>query len=184
MLGSGGASPGETSPPTGEAALKIPLPRAQSELQERITAGRELAQTKVTSIDGTPGPGSGSPPLPANPALPDLNALHHYVRDWRKVNQAWLNTNLGSEAAQEYEEAALRCEAVASRQPTTGHHASYLCLLRRHITREIATLQIDPQPPPALEHRRERRKPRHQASPGNPRSQRPGLVRPPPTPAR
>lgn len=90
---SGGRSPGETSPPAGKAVLKIPLPQAQTELQERSTAGRELARTKVTSLEHPPGPGFGSPSSPAIPALPDLAALCHYVSHWRTANLAWLRSS-------------------------------------------------------------------------------------------
>ncbi len=135
-----GRSP-RNSPLSPEGAkLKIPLARAQSELQERIDTGRELASTPVPSLEGDPRTGQlvwGSPGLgsPAQPAYPELDELRHRIRQWTDYNQTWLNMNLGGEAASEYD--------AASSHVSFGEDDPQVRLryLREDITSEISKLE-------------------------------------------
>ncbi len=136
--GQGSRSP---SPPPEEAILKIPLPRAKSDLEERITIGRELAQTAVPSLEGSPRTVQMffEPPFSrrtAEPAYPELDALRNQVGQWRDYNQTWLDSNLGGEAAQEYRAASQHWGSAMADDPVTR-----LRYLREDVAKEISKLE-------------------------------------------
>lgn len=93
-------------------AVKIPQSQAESELKDRIEAGRELAATQIPGLDaGAPTStalrGSLNAPYGfGSNRIPELDALKRRVRQWRDYNQTWLDRNLGGEAADEYKRAS------------------------------------------------------------------------------
>ena len=125
-------------PPPEKTVLKIPLERAQTQLQERITAGRELADTRLPDIEGDPATGRliyGSRLRTTRPTYPELDDLRHRVSQWTDYNQTWLNNNLGGEAAEEYKSASNQWLPVAD------DPMSRLRFLREDIAREISKLE-------------------------------------------
>lgn len=132
-----GQNPRDPSPPPERSVLKIPLPRAQSELQDRIDAGRELANTPVPSLDTDPRQAAAQISWGAATAQnhPDLAALRHRVSQWTDYNQTWIGRNLGGEAAEEYKSASLHFGG-GSDDPLVR-----LRYLREDITSEISKLE-------------------------------------------
>ncbi len=114
--------------------LKLPLSEAQSELRNRIDAGRELANTRIASIEGV----VGLPPGPdlVGHAWQELRELRSRVSQWRDYNRTWLRMNLGGEAAEEYEQASTHPYFGASDSPATD-----LRFLHEDIESEISKLQ-------------------------------------------
>ncbi len=114
--------------------LKLPLPEAQSELKNRTDAGRELANTPITSIEGVVGLPPG--PSQADHARQELRELRSSVGQWRDYNRTWLSMNLGGEAADEYEHASTHPYFGAADNPVTD-----LRFLREDIESEISKLE-------------------------------------------
>lgn len=131
-----GQGPRNPGPPSDKAILRISLQRANSELDERIDAGCELARTPVPSLEGPPILGSRAFGRTAYPTFPELEALRHQVSQWRDYNQTWLDRNLGGEAAREYEAASQHWGSAMADDPVTR-----LRYLREDVATEISKLE-------------------------------------------
>lgn len=109
---------GQPPPPPGESVLRLPKADAESILRERISLGRKIA-------------------LDAKLYAENLDRLKGLVNDWRDYNRAWLDKNLGGEAAADYQAV---CDARYTngigpvRVVTTGTY-------RKEIEASVAKLQ-------------------------------------------
>jgi predicted nucleotide-binding protein len=97
--------------------LKIPQAEAESKLRERISAGHDLESVEPRSV-------------------PEFKGLRRNVSQWRDYNQTWLDTNLGGEAANEYQWASTHPHVGGSLSPDRE-----LGFLRTEIASETSKLE-------------------------------------------
>ena len=110
-------APQPPTPQPSQSVLRIPQAEAETQLAERIAAGRELAD--------------------AQPAYAELDGLRHQIQQWRDFNRTWLDRNLGGEAAEEYRTASTHWgSAMAPDNPVTK-----LRFLHQEVQSEISKLE-------------------------------------------
>jgi predicted nucleotide-binding protein len=89
------------------SVLRLPLADAETQLDTRIAAGRVLVDTEAAALDAelahTPYARLMYSPGEKSPGQQKVDALSRRVHQWRDYNRTWLSSNLGGEAAEEYQ---------------------------------------------------------------------------------
>lgn len=132
-------SPNQSQRPE-PSALRLPLSDAETLLDARIAAGRELVDTDAVGVEGQlanmPYGRYMFSPGAKPPGEQEVDALSRRVNQWRDYNRTWLDRNLGGEAAEEYERTSTHWDSGGADDPRVN-----LRFLRENIETEIAKLE-------------------------------------------
>lgn len=113
---------------------------AQDQLNARIEAGRQIVDVEVATLDAelaaTPYHRLMYRPGESSPGDQKVDALRRRVRQWTDYNRTWLSTNLGGEAAAEYQTTSTHYSFGGSDDPRTD-----LRWLRENTESEISKLE-------------------------------------------
>jgi hypothetical protein len=122
------------------SVLKLPLSVAEAQLAARIAAGRELVDTEAAALDAeltaTPYGRFMYSPGDKPPGKQKVDALSRRIRQWRDYNRTWLGTNLGGEAAEEYQSTSTHYGFGGADDPKVN-----LRFLRENVESEVSKLE-------------------------------------------